>query len=326
MIHSNSFRHLRSFYPHALVATGGRPVRRICLVGSFLVVILGIAGQSLANPSLKTVKVPAGSDWVSAAVTLRYKADNKRNRKTFKVVPAFYNQDGALFAQGGKIVIKAGRRWKNFSVTYGLPSGTSEVRLERSRSRRGYKVRNVKIALAENNSDENRRGLENAVTGYGETESIRDYYVRTQIGGPYSYRVPTGLEDIPSSNALFEQEVFRLVNEYRVSMGQYPLVWNEPLAKAARYHAWDMAQNNYFDHDTYTRVDGELVWICRMCWRVGFFIDTYGNENIAAFQQTPEEVVTAWKNSPGHARNMIGLWKSTGIGYVDGRWVQDFLR
>ena len=55
-------------------------------------------------------------------------------------------------------------------------------------------------------------------------------------------------------------------------------------------------------------------------------------ENIAAGQQTPEEVVTAWMNSEGHRKNILNPnFTKLGVGYVTGgnyrhNWVQLFAR
>jgi uncharacterized protein YkwD len=48
-------------------------------------------------------------------------------------------------------------------------------------------------------------------------------------------------------------------------------------------------------------------------------------ENIAHGQRKPEEVLRTWKNSPGHFANMINPnYKTVGIGYYQGYWVQIF--
>ena len=40
-----------------------------------------------------------------------------------------------------------------------------------------------------------------------------------------------------------------------------PLKWKEDLGRAARYHAYDMATQDYFYSDSYDRIDGELVLV-----------------------------------------------------------------
>ena len=92
------------------------------------------------------------------------------------------------------------------------------------------------------------------------------------------------------------------------------------LADAAQGHAEDMAGNDYFSH---TGQDGRA------------FDDRIrdaghpspGGENIAAGQESAEEVVQAWMDSPGHRRNILNCaFTSIGVGH-DPRgdyWVQNF--
>lgn len=42
-------------------------------------------------------------------------------------------------------------------------------------------------------------------------------------------------------------------------------------------------------------------------------------ENVAYGASTAKEVVTLWKNSPGHRRNMLGPYKYIGIGIAKDR-------
>jgi uncharacterized protein YkwD len=54
-------------------------------------------------------------------------------------------------------------------------------------------------------------------------------------------------------------------------------------------------------------------------------------ENIAAGQTTPQEVVQAWMNSPGHRANILnGNYTYIGVGYAKGGsqrhyWTQMFI-
>jgi uncharacterized protein YkwD len=51
-------------------------------------------------------------------------------------------------------------------------------------------------------------------------------------------------------------------------------------------------------------------------------------ENIAMGQRTPEEVVTAWMNSPGHRANILNAnFTHLGVGYVasGNYWTQMFI-
>ncbi|KAJ2843176.1 hypothetical protein IWW36_005642, partial [Coemansia brasiliensis] len=49
-------------------------------------------------------------------------------------------------------------------------------------------------------------------------------------------------------------------------------------------------------------------------------------ENIAWNQKTVSEVMTAWKNSPGHYANIVGDYNYVGFGVNDLYWTQNFLK
>ncbi len=94
------------------------------------------------------------------------------------------------------------------------------------------------------------------------------------------------------------------------------------LAAAAQGHAEDMAEKGYFSHtgqdgrefDERIRAEGH---------------PSPGGENIAQGQETADDVVAAWMDSPGHRRNILDCsFTSIGVGYeADGdHWVQNFGR
>ena len=143
--------------------------------------------------------------------------------------------------------------------------------------------------------------------------------------------LPTGTENIPSDNEAHEQEVLTLVNAERQKRNLAPLAWNENLARAARYHAADMATNGYFDHDSMARPAGSPNARPRRIgsWqdRVTAFDPTASGENIAHGQPTPAAVMKSWMNSSGHRANILRPTNATlGIGFVDTHWVQNFGR
>ncbi len=142
---------------------------------------------------------------------------------------------------------------------------------------------------------------------------------------PITQGTPTGQENVPSDNPDFERKVFQLVNQERTQRGLPEYKWNENLARAARYHALDMATDDYFSHDTMDRVDGNLKFVCKVCWRTYYFDKSSAGENIAAGQTTPEQVVADWMASPGHRANILAtIFHTLGVGYVKGHWVQNF--
>lgn len=122
-----------------------------------------------------------------------------------------------------------------------------------------------------------------------------------------------------------EKEVFRLTNEARAVAGLPALQWDENLAKAARHHASDMEVDDYFDHDTYDRINGQLVRICSAQERMGLFTPIGAGENIAMGQRTADEVMQTWLASPPHRRGILRAdIISIGVGKVGRRWVQNF--
>ena len=104
----------------------------------------------------------------------------------------------------------------------------------------------------------------------------------------------------------FEKEVIQLTNLQRTSRGLRPLEVTQPLMNDAR--AWSDVQAS----------------------RGRMFHSKMGHgENVAYGQRTPQEVMTAWMNSPGHRRNILNSrYTQIGVGSVNnGRsiyWTQVF--
>jgi hypothetical protein len=124
----------------------------------------------------------------------------------------------------------------------------------------------------------------------------------------------------------FERRVLELTNEERARYSLSPLAHYDTLAALARAHSTDMAIHDNMSH---TGSDGRVLrqriddagisW-----WRIA--------ENVAAGQRTPEAVVTAWMNSPGHRANIlqadlthlgVGLHRLEGTRFVY-YWTQKF--
>jgi len=139
----------------------------------------------------------------------------------------------------------------------------------------------------------------------------------------------------PVVNADYEQQVVELVNAQRALQSLPPYKRVTPLDQAARYHATDMAQDNYFDHNSYDWVNGSLVQVCAWSSRISSYYSgwQYLAENIAAGYSSPENVMDGWMNSSGHRANILSAnnWE-IGVGYYQGGgdywvyWVQDFGR
>ena len=162
--------------------------------------------------------------------------------------------------------------------------------------------------------------------------------VQTSVQSP-DYQGCGGVT-VPASDAGVEQQVVDLVNEQRAGQGLPPLKLQQGLIDAARYHAADMGQDNYFNHDSYDRNNQGTVYVCSWDSRIKSFYTLPGGssyyalaENIAAGQRSPEEVMDDWMNSSGHRANILSRsnWE-LGVGYFSGSgqysryWVQDFGR
>lgn len=164
-----------------------------------------------------------------------------------------------------------------------------------------------------------------ATTERGESSTIPSPETLAGCGGA----------DFPGSDSGFEREVLRLINGIRMNAGLYPLKLVDLITAAARFHATDMSEENYFSHTSYDRVNGELVESCQWNDRLRTYYSdwNWGSENIAAGFGTPQSVVDGWMNSAGHRNNILSPnnWE-TGVGFFKGNgsyrnyWVQDFGR
>jgi uncharacterized YkwD family protein/spore coat assembly protein SafA len=132
---------------------------------------------------------------------------------------------------------------------------------------------------------------------------------------------------IPNYDAIksVENQVITLTNQQRAKNGLKPLTANWELSRVARYKAMDMRDKNYFSHTSPTY--GSPFTMMK---NFGIAYRAAG-ENIAAGQTTPQEVVTAWMNSPGHRANILSTsYTQIGVGYAAGGsqryyWVQMFI-
>ena len=133
---------------------------------------------------------------------------------------------------------------------------------------------------------------------------------------------------IPSatSTAALENEVIRLTNAERTKRGLPALKTNWQLSRCARYKSQDMINKNYFAHQSPTY--GSPF---DMIESFGISMAA-GGENIAMGQRTPQEVVTAWMNSPGHRSNILSTaYTEIGVGLAKSKngtcyWTQMFIR
>lgn len=133
---------------------------------------------------------------------------------------------------------------------------------------------------------------------------------------------PNGSERLNPISSEVEKEIFRLTNLERTKRGIDPLIWDEDLAYSARYHAADMSYDNYFEHESYDRVDGELIYVCDTHERTEAFSGYWCGENIIGgtyFEidhNTARYMVESWMDSPGHKENILNPgFTHIGVGY-----------
>lgn len=133
-----------------------------------------------------------------------------------------------------------------------------------------------------------------------------------------SLSIPT----LDTSVSAYESEVIRLTNEARKQNGLAPLSTNWELSRVARYKSQDMVDKRYFSHTSPTYGSPfDMMKAFGISYRAA-------GENIAYGQRTPQEVVNAWMNSPGHRANILNAsFTQIGVGYVanGNYWTQMFI-
>lgn len=123
----------------------------------------------------------------------------------------------------------------------------------------------------------------------------------------------------------FAAQVITLINAARINAGIPALKIDAKLNEAASIRAIEIQTN--FSH---TRPDGSKCFTA--IDEVGA-PHSYAGENIAIGYETPEAVVKAWLNSPGHRANIlnskfsrigVAAYANTGGIYSGYAWVQEF--
>ena len=174
------------------------------------------------------------------------------------------------------------------------------------------------------------KAAENVVIGDPLLLELRD--VPAELGPAFTGCTPVAVAPI---NWDFEQQVVELVNDHRATIGRPPLKRVAPLDAAARYHACDMRDDDYFSHDSKDWQGGTLVVVCTPSQRIQNFYSNWQTmgENIAAGYTSPQSVMNGWLNSPGHRANIerdtfyeIGVGYCAPGGYYGRYWVQNFGR
>ena len=164
-----------------------------------------------------------------------------------------------------------------------------------------------------NNTTENTTAFNKAEVPANETETVSVEETRTNT------------TTAPASVSNYEQRVAELVNVERQKNGLAPLALDSAISNVARIKSKDMSDNNYFAHQSPTYGSAG-----NMLNKFGIRWSAWG-ENIAMGQKTPEEVVNAWMNSPGHRANILNTnYTQIGVGFAKNSsgtpyWTQMFI-
>jgi uncharacterized protein YkwD len=118
----------------------------------------------------------------------------------------------------------------------------------------------------------------------------------------------TGLNGfVPAPPASLADEVLAATNQFRKANQLPALEMNEDLNALAQKHSEDMAKGRVaFGHAGFQKRNEAAS---KSISSARFFA-----ENVAYGASTATEVLTLWKNSPGHRRNMLGKYIYIGIG------------
>ncbi len=124
-------------------------------------------------------------------------------------------------------------------------------------------------------------------------------------------------DEIPEDEARGIEEC----NILRMLVGLNALVLDPKLCEASRDHSKDMAEKNFFAHES--PVPGKTTpWD-----RAGNFNTTASGENIFSGSADPHSANMGWFYSPGHHKNMFSPGQvRIGLGHHAGRWTQMFGR
>jgi uncharacterized protein YkwD len=120
----------------------------------------------------------------------------------------------------------------------------------------------------------------------------------------------------PPPSARDAVEVFaRLVNQHRQKVGCKPFTWVGALAVVAQKHSEDMFAHSFFSHvNPAGKTPFDRLQDAGIRYRIAA-------ENIAAGQQTAEQVLQSWLGSPGHRRNIENCELTQhGVGLSNNRW------
>jgi uncharacterized protein YkwD len=136
-------------------------------------------------------------------------------------------------------------------------------------------------------------GNEETDNGADSTSSSEPSVISTEKG---YFGLATGKEVAPSYNKIQEAQLLELINKERKALLMSPLKMEHSLTRAARYHAYDMATQNYLRHDSHDNINGNLVQVALTEARIGQFHPKkhFLAQNIAGGNKNAMETLDDW--------------------------------
>ena len=103
------------------------------------------------------------------------------------------------------------------------------------------------------------------------------------------------------------EDILKYTNQFRKSKGLPALIMRDDLNAVARRHSIDMARGHSgFGHTGYDQRELQVQKLIKPFYAMA--------ENVAYGATSGKQIVSLWKNSSGHRRNMLGNYTYTGIG------------
>ncbi len=147
---------------------------------------------------------------------------------------------------------------------------------------------------------------------------------KTPVLGLTAHAATGSFAQAPLNNQALVNQVLALVNDRRTRIGLPEVTLNPVLTRMAEDYCREMIENDFFEHSSPSgEGPGERAY------KAGYVFLAIG-ENLAAGQETAEQVVEEWMHSPEHREIILGTqWREIGIGVRIGGehdiyWVLEF--
>ena len=316
--------------PEGLLAIGGGIAEITAIASNGVTARVNIAvivPVETVSLSTEPISLAPGQSYELSPVIMPEDATDRNMRFTSSDERvATVSSSGVIMAVGGGTAViecAVGGVSASVNVTVSIP--VTSINL--STDKRSYTVgERGRLTVQLSPQDASNQAFTVSVSGGAELDGETSF--TCTAGGQVTFTVTAsnGVTARHTVNVLdisaFADEVFRLTNIERANAGLPALARMSSLTIAAQVRAAEAIA--YWSH---TRPDGRS---CFTAFDEAGVRYRLAGENLAAGQRTPEEVVTAWMNSPGHRENILtGGFGHLGVGVaidVNGRiyWAQAF--